>query len=126
MKEIFCLFVFLFFSPITFGQSIQAEAEKKTREIDEQDIARMSRVKMKVKTKVSLAEAIKLMEKYIAKEKIDTSKYYLWRVQLTQVSWINGKNTVWHFWWLNEKGGVGDYITIMVSMDKKVWRVPSM
>lgn len=126
MRKVLCFIFILLFSSITFSQNIQAEAEKKTKELDEQSIARMSRIKLKVKTKIPLAEAIKLMEKYIAKEKIDTSKYYLWRVELTQASWVNGKNTVWSFWWLNERGGVGDYIFIMVSMDKNVWRVPSM
>ncbi len=126
MKEILYLFVILLFSSLTFGQSIQAEAEKKAREIDEQDIARMSRVKLKAKTKVSLAEAIKLMEKYIAKEKIDTSKYYLWRANLIQYGSQNNTRPAWHFWWLSDNGGVGDYIEILVFMDKKTQRIPSM
>ncbi len=100
MKKSLYVFVILLFSSMAFGQN--TEAEKKTIEYDEQDIAKISQVKLKVKNKVSLPDAIKLMNKFIAKQKIDTSKYYLWRVQLGQVGSPDGRSTVWHFWWLSE------------------------
>jgi hypothetical protein len=69
MRKVLCFIFILLFSSITFSQNIQAEAERKTKELDEQSIARVSQIKLKVKTKLSLAEAIKLMDKYIAKKK---------------------------------------------------------
>ncbi len=73
-----------------------------------------------------MQDAIKVMEKFIEKQKIDNSNYYLWQVRLIQYGSENEKRSVWHFWWLNENGSLGDYIEIMVSMDKKAWRQSSM
>ena len=53
--------------------------------------------------------------------------YFLFQVQKIQ---YGGKDEpkvpCWHFWWLHEEGAVGNYIQILVFMDKETRFVPSM
>lgn len=123
MKIFLLLFLNLSFSLIVLGQDFQPIDRSKMPNTQPEtyrgEIYRR-------KPKLSLQDAMKVMEQYIEKQKIDTSKYFLWNVNLIQYGSQNDKRPVWYFWWLSEKGGVGDYIEILVSMDKKAGRVPSM
>jgi len=78
------------------------------------------------KPRIEMQKALKIMEKFIKKEKIKTSNYYLSRVNLIQYGAANNKQIVWYFRWINIDGAVGDYIEIAVFMDGSVRRLPSM
>jgi len=123
VKIFLILFINLTFSLIVLGQDFLT-IDKSKMPNTQPDTYRGKVYRQK--PKLSLQAAMKIMEQYIEKEKIDTSKYFLWNVTLIQYDSQKDKRPFWYFWWLSEKGGVGDYIEILVSMDKKAGRVPSM
>ena len=122
MRTFFCFLIILLCSSFALGQDKTAE---KTDKITDKQIVELPK-RTSSKPKLSMQRAMKLMESYIEKEKIDTSDYYLWSVGLIQYGSENNKKPAWHFWWLNEKLSVGDYIEILVFMDGSVRRTPSM
>jgi hypothetical protein len=70
---------------------------------------------------------MELAESYIEKERIDTSSYYLLEARMIQYGSEKGeKEPRWFFWWVHEKGSLGNYIQISVSMGGKVERHPTM
>ena len=81
----------------------------------------------KLKPKITLQSALKLAERYIKRNKIDISSFYLREARLI---WQGGekdpKEPYWFFWWVNESGALGNYVEITVSMDSRVTRIPSM
>lgn len=113
-------FISLILVTLTFSASVLAQ--DKTSENKTVDVS-----SRKQKPKLTLQEALKIAEKYIKKEKIDVSKYFLFQVQKIQ---YGGKDEpkvpCWHFWWLHEEGAVGNYIQILVFMDTETRFVPSM
>lgn len=123
MRIFLTLFIITTFSLIVLGQNSQSEVASR---VSPKQITTFRSEIYTLKPKLTLQDAIKVMQKYIEKEKIDTSKYYLWEVKLIHYGSRNEKRPVWYFWWLSEKGGVGDYIEILVSMDKKAGQIPSM
>ena len=76
-----------------------------------------------------MQSALKVAEGYIEKEHNDISPYWLYRA-----TWFlrgedkdaNGKQPYWSFWWVNENGTMGDDIVIVVSMDGRALRQPTM
>jgi len=80
--------------------------------------------------KLSLQEALQIAQSYIDKEHIDTSSYWLYRAMFILYgdsrTADKDKLPCWHFWWVNNSGDMGDYVEILVAMDGKAWRVPSM
>jgi len=123
MKIFLILFINLTFSLIVLGQDVQPVDKSKMPNL--QPTTYRGEIYRR-KPKLTLQDAMKVMEQYIEKEKIDTSNYFLWTINLIQYGSQKDKRPVWYFWWLSEKSGVGDYIEILVSMDKKAGRVPSM
>ena len=73
-----------------------------------------------------MQKAMKLVEKYIRKEKIDTSDFFLSQIRMIQYGSENNKKPAWYFWWLNVDGALGNYIEIIVFMDGSTRRIPSM
>lgn len=80
--------------------------------------------------KLSLQDALKNAEKFIAKEKINTSHFWLYRANFIlfgDASQSDDKKVPgWHFWWLSDSGETGNYVEIFVSMDGDCIRLPSM
>jgi hypothetical protein len=76
---------------------------------------------------LTLQQALRLAERYIEKEKIKISPYYLSEARMIQYGGDKDvKEPRWYFWWVNENGAMGNYVEITVSMDGKVMRLPSM
>jgi hypothetical protein len=118
MKNICCLLLILFCSAFAFAQT-DKPLEPKSLELP---ITRL-----KFKPKLTLQEALKLMEKFIEKNKVDTSKYWFSSATMIQYGGENEKKQpVWFFVWMNESGTLGDYVHILVSMDGAVWQIPTM
>lgn len=80
--------------------------------------------------KLTLREALKIAEGYISKEQIDIRPYWLYRAVYIAVgdekTPAEKKLPAWHFWWVSEKGVSGDDVEILVYMDGKAYRAPSM
>ncbi len=76
---------------------------------------------------LTLQQALKIADGYIAKEKIDTSHYYLLEAKYILYGSKDNQEPSWFFWWVNENGVVGDYVEIVVSIKtRSVRQLPSM
>lgn len=123
MKKIICLIFILFCSSITFGQEKTGEKADKSA----QKILELPVVRLNIRPKMTLRGAMKLMDDFIEKNKIDTSKYWFSSVRMIQYGGENEKKQpVWFFEWMNEGGMLGDYLHILVSMDGAIWQMPTM
>lgn len=122
MKKIFFIFIVLFCSAFVLAQSKPLE---KSSEIKNGQILELSKT-VRVKPRLEMQKAMKLMETFIKKQKIDTSNYYLSQAKLIQYGAENDKKAAWHFWWINVSGSLGDYIEILVFMDGTAGQIPSM
>ncbi|PYU65792.1 MAG: hypothetical protein DMG56_02230 [Acidobacteria bacterium] len=80
---------------------------------------------------MSLQDALKIAEAYIVKEHIDTSSHWLSQANFflygDKPSADKDRAPCWNFLWLPDGGVAGDYsIEIIVSMDGKAMRLPTM
>lgn len=80
--------------------------------------------------KLPLQEALKIAEDYISKEQIDIHPYWLYHAVYILVgdekTPVEKKLPAWHFLWVSENGVSGDDVEILVYMDGKAYRAPSM
>lgn len=61
------------------------------------------------------------------KKKIDISHYYLLEARHILYGTKDNQDPSWFFWWVNEKGVIGDYVEIIVSIKTgSVRRLPLM
>ena len=74
---------------------------------------------------ISLQKALKLAEKYIRKQRIDISPYYLIEAEFIIHGEMKGKQ-FWHFHYASKIGEYGSFVDIYVSMDGKASRSPLM
>ena len=115
----------LFLSIISFGQT--SPIEKKSEIIVDRQIVRLPQDNLKYKPKISLQTALKIMENFVGKQKIDVSRYYLREVKMiTRQNENKDFEHIWFFDWNNDEMILGDYLHILVSMDGKVWQAPTM
>jgi len=85
---------------------------------------------IRFRPKLPLQDALKIAESYIDEQRIDISPFWLYQVRYILV----GDETTppekelpcWHFWWVNDSAASGDYVEILVTMDGKPSRAPSM
>jgi hypothetical protein len=77
------------------------------------------------KPKLSLQSALKIAEAYIDEEHINISSYWLYQADFILYGGKAKDDPCWHFLWIND-GTVGGYIDIIVPMDGKAMRLPSM
>jgi hypothetical protein len=122
MKSLFCILAIILCSSVVFGQK---ESDKKTDKITNKQISKLPQVKNS-KPPIELQKALKIMEKFIKKQKIDTSNYYLARVNMIQYGAKNDRKPAWYFRWVKIDESIGDYIEIAVFMDGRAERMPSM
>jgi hypothetical protein len=110
--------------PPTHDGQASASGQTKTRAPD------VSLLSLHTRPKLSLQNALKIAEAYIAKEHIDASSYWLLQAKFmlygAETTADKDKTPGWYFWWVNDDGSLGDYIEIFVSMDGKAMRLPSM
>ena len=80
--------------------------------------------------KLSLQDAMKIAENFTAAQKIDLSQFWLYRAQFILFGDSSKPDTEkvpgWHFWWVSNSGGLGNYVEIFVSMDGDCLRLASM
>ena len=122
MKSLFCILAIVLCSSVIFGQK---ESDKKPDKTANQQTSKPSQIKDS-KPPIELKKALKIMEKFVKKQKIDTSNYYLARVTMIQYGAKNDRKPVWYFRWVKTDDSPGDYIEIAVFMDGSAERMPPM
>ena len=122
MKSFLCILALLLCSSVVFGQN---EPNKKADKITDKQIAELPKFKGS-KPKLEMQAAMKLMEEYIQKQKINTANYYLTSARMIAYGADGKKQPAWHFSWTNINFALGDYIEIIVFMDRGVLQIPSM
>ena len=122
MKSLFCVLAIVLCSSVVFGQK---ESDQKTDKITDKQISKLPQSKGS-KPPIELKKALKIMEKFIKKQKIDTSNYYLARINMIQYGAKDDRKPAWYFRWVKTDESIGDYIEIAVFMDESVRRMPSM
>ena len=80
--------------------------------------------------KLSMQDALRIAESYIDEQRIDISQFWLYQVRYIllgdETTPVEKRLPCWHFWWVNDNGALGDYVEILVTMDGKPSRAPSM
>lgn len=120
----------IFMSGVSFGQTQQPPAptqDKREPAVTNEKIIDLPILKRGFRPKLTLQKALQFAEAYLAKAKINKSAYFLFEARLIQYGGEHDKKeSRWFFWWVNDKGTLGDYIELTVSMDGNVTRHPSM
>ena len=117
MKILFVLMI-LFSSMVVFGQ------ESDSKDVIPVQITELPKSKINFKPKLPMQKAFKLMKKFIKKQKIDTSKYYLSSVTMFQYGGKKSKKPMWLFAWGHESGALGNYLHIIIDMDGNARATP--
>ena len=82
------------------------------------------------KPKLSLQAALKIAEDFVAKEHIDVSGGWLYEARFTlygeKTKSDREKPPCWFFQWIPESGLIGAQIEVVVFMDGKAMRLPTM
>lgn len=112
MKNLLCVLAILLCAAAAFGQN--KTAEKQALKFPQFNGA---------KPRIEMPKALKLAGKFIKKEKINVSNYYLTRVHLISYDAAADRQLVWFFRWVNVDGTFGDYIELAVFMDGSVKRL---
>jgi hypothetical protein len=100
---------------------------KQEASVAQQRVVDLHLPKPSFKPKLTLQRALQLAERFIAKEKIDLSPYYLYQAKYILYGSKDNQEPCWFFWWVNEGGALGNYIEIIVSIETgNVRRLPSM
>jgi hypothetical protein len=112
MRNLFCILTIVLCAAAAFGQN--QTADKQALKFPQFNGA---------KPRIELPKALKTAEKFIKKQKIDVSNYYLARVHLISYGEKENRRLIWFFRWVNVDGTVGDYIEVGVFMDGTVKRI---
>jgi hypothetical protein len=130
MKTLMAILFSLFFGPSLMAQTSQQPKPESTPgpSITRQQIVDLPLPKRGFhRPSLTLQTALKIAEGYVAKQKIDTSHYYLFEAKYILYGSKDNQDPSWFFWWVNENGVIGDYVEIVVSIKTgNVLRVPSM
>jgi hypothetical protein len=95
--------------------------------VTQQRVVDLHLPKPSFRPKLTLQVALRLSERFIAKEKIDLSPYYLYQAKYILYGSKDNQEPCWFFWWVNEGGALGNHIEIIVSIETgNVRRLPSM
>ena len=111
-------------SPGLTNQTRTTRPEKAPDSITQQKTTQLPRPVPKP-PKVTLQQALGIAERYIEREKIDVTSFYLIEAKLIFPT-KKVEDQQWHFWWVSVTGELGNYIEITVTMDGEVRRIPSM
>jgi hypothetical protein len=104
MKSLFCVLAIFLSAATAFGQN------KPDKTTDQQPL-KFPQFNGS-KPRIEMPKALKIAAKFIKKEKIDTTNYYLSRVNLIQSGAKDDKQLVWYLRWVKTDGTVGDYTEI--------------
>ena len=108
----------------------QSTATQQSQKTEDQKIIDLPVGPQTFKPKLTLQEALKIAERYIDKERIEISSYWLYQAKFSlygdQKVPDKDKIPCWRFWWAKNNGAMGDFVDIVVFMDGKAVRLPTM
>ena len=126
MRIIFVTLITMLLSSFAFaqGQPNKSSRNAPSPVISQRQVVELPRPEHKP-PKLTLQQALKIAERFIAKEKIDISSYYLF-----EAKWVlygtDAKEPRWYFWWVNVDDALGHYVETTVSMEGRPQLQPSM
>lgn len=130
MKNLLIILAVVSWQTVSLAQTnaqSQVGAQPQEAAITQRQIADLPLPRRGFRPKITLQRALKMAERYLAKEKIDLSPYYLYQAKYTLYGSKENQEPCWFFWWMNESGAAGDYVEIIVSIETgKVTRLASM
>ena len=129
MKTLLTVLLVIFMNGILLAQTNQPSDSKTKKPALEkgQQLENFQIGKQKFKPKISLQQALKVAEDYVAKEKIDVSGFYLYQARYIMYGAKENQQPAWLFSWVNENNALGNYIEIAVSIETgSASRIPSM
>jgi len=130
MKVLVALLFSILFNPILLAQTSQQPKPESApaRSITQKQIVDLPLPKRgSYRPSLTLQRALKIADSYIAKKKIDISRYYLLEAKHILYGSKDHQEPSWFFWWVNENGVIGDYVEIVVSIKtRSVLQLPSM
>lgn len=130
MKTLVTILFTILFNPISLAQTGQQPKPEPAPapSITQKQIVDLPLPKRgSYRPSLTLQNALKLADGYIAKERIDISRYYLYEAKYILYGSKDNQEPSWFFWWVNENGVIGDYVEIVVSIKTgNVRRLPSM
>jgi hypothetical protein len=127
MKKLLVILFVMSANTISLAQTDQQSKAKTEASVIRQRIVDLPLSQRNFRPKLTLQRALKLAESYVAKEKIDLSRYYLYQAKYTLYGGKDKQEPCWFFRWINEDGALGNYVGIIVSIDSgNVSRLPSM
>src|SRR5262249_15493515 len=91
------------------------EARMPASPINQQQILELPK-RNAYRPRLTLQSALEIADAYIAREKIDISRYYLLEAKYILYGDKDNKDPSWYFWWVNEDGASGHYVEIVVSI----------
>jgi hypothetical protein len=127
MKTVLTIFFVTSVSTLSLAQTTQSPEPKPEASVTQQRIVDLPLMKRSFRPKLTLQRALELAESYVAREKVDLSRYYLYQAKYILYGSKDKQEPGWYFWWVNEDGALGDYVEIIVSIESgNVRRLPSM
>jgi hypothetical protein len=129
MKIALTVLFILSLSTLSLAQTNQQPQlePKPERSVTQRQIVDLPLPERNFRPKLTLQRALQLAERYIAKEKIDLSRFYLYEAKYISYGSKDHQEPCWFFWWVNENGAAGNYVEIIVSIETgNARRLPSM
>jgi hypothetical protein len=127
MRVVSLLALIIYTGTLAFGQSSQAPIPGHSFQ-DKTPISRRAPAPPHPgwKPSITLQHAIKLVDDYIEREKINVSTHYLNEVRMiSNDRGKEGKGPLWYFFWNYDGTTAGAQLEFTVAMDGKVTRLAS-
>lgn len=128
MRVVSLLAVLCYLGTLACGQSSRTTTTAGRSTQAETPVNRRVTVPPRLQSKplLTLQQALKLMEDYIAKGKVDISSHYLLEVRMAlRESGKGDKESHWYFFWGHTSLADGAQLEFTVSMDGQVTRLAS-
>jgi hypothetical protein len=118
MRALAAFLFSMLFSPILLAQTSQQPKPQSTSSpaITQQVLSVELPKGGSYRPRLTLQDALKIAERYIVKEKINISHYYLFEAKYILYGDKDNKDPSWYFWWTNEDGALGNYVQLVVSI----------
>jgi hypothetical protein len=117
MRALAAFLFSMLFSPILLAQTSQ---QPKPQSTSSPPITQKQSVELpkggSYRPRLTLQDALKIAERYIVKQKIDISHYYLFEGKYILYGDKDNKDPSWYFWWTHEDGAFGNYVQLVVSI----------
>ncbi len=118
MKSVLIVLILTTLNVTSLGQTNQ-NANRRAQEssVVQPRIVNLSAPLRVFRPRLTLQRALRVAERYIERERIDISPYYLYEAKYVLYGSAGNQEPAWFFWWVNENGSLGNYVQIVVSIN---------